>query len=308
MTTALPQELSPETRGLLVFKRGHSQEVRRGRLPLAKLDYLQTLLVRSAAGVAAAAVRALGGALGGAVREGWHAATEAVAGASRPAGEQAGQQGADAAEDQEGGGAVAGSTNPETAPVVLELGTGKEEDGVAASRRQTGGTTRDGASVAVAVGDAGVHVPLGIETRVAEKAGEEEEDGAAAAAAAAAAAGDSFAVRTQQAADMLRAALVERGIPPRLAAAGVGQNRRATPWSLWPITGQWCTPCPTAPLHARAAGTPGYAARWSAPAPHTSLSPALPAVSYTLQGLYCFYLPPWLPAPPCRLQHHGCTL
>ena len=198
-----------------MFKRGHSQEVRRGRLPLAKLDYLQTLLVRSAAGAAAAAARAFGGAIGGAVREGWRAAAEALA----VAGQQ--QQGVGAAEGQEGGVAVAGSMFPEIAGVEAvsepcaeaeegeadrEPGSGKE-DGVAASRRQTGGGLKDVGAAARA------QAPLGAGLRVAE-------EGERADAADAAAAGDSFAVRTRQAADMLRAALVERGIPPRLAAAG----------------------------------------------------------------------------------------
>ena len=194
-----------------MFKRGHSQEVRRGRLPLAKLDYLQTLLVRSAAGAAAAAARAFGGAIGGAVRGGWRAAAEAVAVAGRQ------QQGVGAAEGQEGGVAVAGSMFPEIAvsepgaeaeegEADQEPGSGKE-DGVAASRRQTGGGPKDVGAAARA------QAPLGAGLRVAE-------EGERADAADAAAAGDSFAVRTRQAADMLRAALVERGIPPRLAAAG----------------------------------------------------------------------------------------
>ena len=62
------RDLPPEARGLLVFKRGHTHEVQRGRLFLPKLDFLQSLLVQSVGSMVGTAVVGIGGLFGSALR------------------------------------------------------------------------------------------------------------------------------------------------------------------------------------------------------------------------------------------------
>ena len=179
------RDLPPEARGLLVFKRGHSQEFQRGRLFLPKLDFLQSLLVRSVGSTIGAVISGIGGA----VKNAWQDASDRV-----------GQQMQDGPEEP---------SAPESAPAAATTATATSNVNVNTRVLPINSNSGSGGGLLarMSVLDSG----SGYEREAQRDAREGVEEDAVV---------DSLLVRTQLAAAMLRDTFLSWGIPPRLAAAG----------------------------------------------------------------------------------------